>query len=102
MLINNCTKELDQLYVTGKSKKYKLEKKCIEKYVKLIDQIEAAENIFDLRLPPSNNFEKLKGYENRFSLRLNKQMRLIFEIDFQNEEKTNGNVSILDISKHYE
>jgi hypothetical protein len=47
------------------------------------------------------NFEALKGYESRFSIRLDAKHRLEFEIDFENEEKTVGFVRIVTVSKHY-
>lgn len=47
------------------------------------------------------NFEALEGVANRFSIRLDRQYRLEFEIDFENDEKTVGCVHILTVSKHY-
>lgn len=66
-----------------------------------IQQLEAANTIYDLWQSGALNFEKLKGYENRFSLRLNMQWRLEIEIDWENEEKTSGEIYILELSKHY-
>jgi len=70
--------------------------------VERVNRIEAAVTIYDLRIPPSMVFESLDGYENRFSIRINDQYRLIFEIAFQDEARTFGKVSIMKISKHYE
>ena len=70
--------------------------------MKRITSIENADTIYDLRIPPSMSFESLDGYENRFSIRIDRKYRLEFEIDFEDAEKTKGKVSILEISKHYE
>lgn len=67
----------------------------------MINRIIAANDINDLRFPPSNRFEKLTGYENRFSIRIDKKIRLEFEIDFENDERTKGKVWIIDITQHY-
>ena len=46
---------------------------------RLLDQINAVSNIETLRIPPSNRLEKLKGnLRNHWSLRINKQWRIIF------------------------
>jgi len=95
------TKHLEDLYTKGRSKKYKLPVGVSKKYVERIGRIEAAVTINDLREPPSKEFEKLERYENRFSIRLNKQYRLEFEIEFEDKEKTFGSVLILDASNHY-
>lgn len=95
-------KHLRELYETGRSRKYKLPKGVPKTFVERINQIEAAVTINDLRVPPSMRFEKLEGYENRFSIRINKQYRLEFEITFEDEKCTRGSVLIVDVSKHYE
>lgn len=66
-----------------------------------IQQIEAANDIYDLWKTPSLNFEKLEGYENKYSIRVDDQWRLEFYIEWQNKEKTKGIVSIVELSKHY-
>jgi proteic killer suppression protein len=46
----------------------------------LLDQIDAITRIETLRIPPSNNLEKLKGnLSDYWSLRINKQWRIIFK-----------------------
>lgn len=65
-----------------------------------VQQLEASQNIYDLRTN-SVNFEKMKGYENRFSVRLQDKWRLEFEIDFIDENKTMGKVVIVELSNHY-
>jgi len=95
-------KHLVELYETGNSKKLRLPKGLAKKFVERVNRIEAAVTINDLRIPPSTVFEALGGYDNRFSIRINDQYRLIFEITFQDETRMFGKVSILKISKHYE
>lgn len=95
-------KHLIDLYTLGASRKYKfIDKKMAALYVERINRIEAATTIFDLRDPPSMKFEALAGYQNRFSIRINQQCRLEFEIQFNNDDKTAGTVRILDVTKHY-
>ena len=48
----------------------------------LLDQLEAATRIGDMRLPPSNRLEKLSGDKaERWSVRINKQYRICFEFE---------------------
>ena len=47
---------------------------------RLFDQISAASVIADLGIPPSNHLKKLKGARSeQWSIRVNKQWRIIFE-----------------------
>lgn len=47
-----------------------------------LDMINAAENLNDLRIPPANHLELLEPKENKmYSIRVNKQYRLIFKYD---------------------
>lgn len=96
-------KHLKELYTKGFSKKFKfMDRKLCEKFVEKIGRIEAAETIYDLREPPSMEFEALQGYDNRFSIRINIKHRLEFEIDFEDKDKTFGFVTVVTVSKHYE
>ena len=95
------TKYLEELYTKGQSKKIKLPEGIAEKYLDRINRIEAAETINDLRMPPSMRFERIKGYKNRFSIRLNDQYRLEFDIEFSDKENTMGKVLIMCVSDHY-
>lgn len=45
--------------------------------------INNSQNILDLRIPPSNRLEKLKG-TNFYSIRINDQWRIIFEWENNN------------------
>ncbi|MCL2017791.1 MAG: type II toxin-antitoxin system RelE/ParE family toxin [Alphaproteobacteria bacterium] len=45
-----------------------------------LDFLDAAENIEDLRIPPSNNLEKLSGDRaGQYSIRINDKWRVCFE-----------------------
>ncbi len=96
-------KHLVDLYTEGKSRKFSfMNRKLCEKFVERIGRIDAAETVFDLREPPSMQFEALQGYENRFSIRLDGKHRLEFEIAFEDADKTFGCVTVVTVSKHYQ
>ncbi len=103
MLFDFSNKHLLKLYTEGYSKKYPfMDKVLCGKLVERINRIEAAKDIFDLRNPPSMEFEKLAGYPNRFSICITRKYRLEFEIEFEDKKRTFGRVLIVDVSKHYE
>ena len=55
------------------------------KIYRLLDQLNAITQLETLRIPPSNNLEKLKGkLANYWSLRINKQWRIIFKWTINN------------------
>jgi len=95
-------RKLRELYEKGRSSKYRFDAGVLKKFFMRIRQIEAAASIHDLRKTPALNFEKLRGSEAMFSLRINDQYRLEVEIDWQNVEKTVGFFHIKEVSKHYE
>ncbi len=87
MFINNYSdKEVEIFDNTGK-----VSKKCkwanIKKIVRRkLDMITIASSLDDLRSPPSNHLEKLKGdLENFYSIRVNNQWRIIFKINKCNQ-----------------
>lgn len=94
-------KELEKLYTTGKSKKYRLPNDIIDKFFARTQQIEAANTIYDLWNDKGLNFEKMKGSENTYSMRLKIKYRLEMDIEWKNDEKTIGNFIITNISNHY-
>jgi plasmid maintenance system killer protein len=93
-------RHLLELYTTGKSRKYSIPG-IQERFSMRIQAIEAAVTIHDLQNQHSLRFERLQGYQNRFSLRVNLQWRLEVEIEWQDEEKTKGVFHIKELSKHY-
>ena len=54
-----------------------------------------SQNIMDLRVPPSNRLEKLKGnMKDYYSIRINDQWRIIFKWD-------HGNASLVEIVDYH-
>lgn len=103
MEVDIGNKNLINLYEKGSNSKYRfVDKNLYRKFLERINRLVAANDINDLRNPPSNRFEKLVGYDNKFSIRLDKKHRLEFIINFIDDSKTKGNVLIIDITKHYE
>jgi plasmid maintenance system killer protein len=94
-------KHLLELYETGKSRKYCLDKSIIKKFFMRIAQLEGAPDISDLWKTPALNFERLHGFENRYSVGLNIKFRLEIEMEWEDMNKTRGKVRIEEISPHY-
>jgi plasmid maintenance system killer protein len=94
-------KDLEKLYIDGKSRKYRLPDDIIDKFFARIQQIEAANDIYDLWNDKGLNFEKLQGFENRYSMRLKQKYRLEINIEWLDKAKTYGEFSIIELSNHY-
>ena len=82
-------------------RKYRLPEDIIDKFFARIQQIEAANDIYDLWKDKGLNFEKLQGYESRYSIRLKLKYRLEMIVEWQNNENSVGEFSIIEISNHY-
>jgi len=91
-------KELENLYISGKSKKLKLKPNIIDKYFATIQKLEAAKDIHDLWKDPSLNFEK---YKKHYSIRLTGKYRLEMLVKWMNDEQTIGEFHLFSISNHY-
>lgn len=94
-------KELLKLYNTGQSKKLKLPQHVSDKFFATIQKIEAAINFYDLSVDTGLHFERLKGYENLWSMRLTGKYRLEMEVTWQDEKQSIGIFYIKDITNHY-
>ncbi len=94
-------KDLENLYTDGKSRKYKLQDDIVDKFFARIQQIEAASDIYDLWKDKGLNFEKLQGFDNRYSMRLKNKYRLEVSKEWLNTEKTIGAFAIIEVSNHY-
>jgi proteic killer suppression protein len=58
--------------------------------------LNAATNVEDLRVPPGNHLEKLRGErEGQWSIRINQQYRISFVFE-------GGDAHEVEVSKHYE
>lgn len=77
MIRSFANDETEQLYVTGRSRKlpFSICKAALRK----LDYLNAAVRLEDLRVPPGNRLEALKGnYEGKYSIRINDQYRIVF------------------------
>lgn len=72
--------ETEKFYTTGKSRRLPPE---IQKRAAMrLNQLDAATTLDDLRMPPSNHLEALKGdRKGRYSIRINDQWRLCFQFE---------------------
>ena len=94
-------KELLKLYESGRSKKLRLPETVIDKYFATIQKIESATSIHDFWKDSRLIFEKLRGFKNRYSMRLTIKYRLEMEIEWENTENTIGEFILIEISLHY-
>jgi len=77
MIKSFANRETKKLYITGKSKKFS-EAVCNIGLLKL-DYLNAVKRLEDLKLPPGNRLEGLRGkYEGKYSIRINNQYRIVF------------------------
>jgi len=64
--------------------------------LKKLDILNAAEQLDELKVPPGNRLEALKGnFQGYYSIRINLQWRIIFQWD-------NGNVSQVEIIDYHD
>ena len=94
-------KHLQKLYEEGKSRKYRLQKQTLRKFFIAIGVLESAQSIHDLWRTPSFNFEKLAGFKDKYSVRLNKEWRLEMSMEWTDKERTVGSVLLHELSNHY-
>jgi toxin HigB-1 len=72
--------ETERFFVTGKSRRIPTE--FFLRAAKRLTQLSAATRTEDLRLPPSNKLEALKGNrKGQWSIRINDQWRICFRFD---------------------
>jgi proteic killer suppression protein len=77
MIKSFADKETEQFYITGKSKKIPADvhKSALRK----LSYLNSAMDVNDLKIPPGNRLESLKGnYSGRYSIRINDQYRIVF------------------------
>lgn len=71
-------RETEHLYATGKSKKFPTGVCKIA--IRKLDYLNAAARLEDLKAPPGNRLEALKGKcEGKCSIRINDQYRIVFK-----------------------
>ncbi len=85
--------ETEKFYNTGKSKRFPPD---IHKRAAMrLNQLDAATVIDDLRMPPSNHLEPLKGdRKGSYSIRINNQWRVCFQF-------RNGNAYAVEIIDYH-
>lgn len=83
MIKSFADKEADKIWNGKQSKKLPVNIQNVAR--RKLRMINNAQNINDLRIPPANHLEKLSGkLEGFYSIRINKQWRLIFKWDYDN------------------
>jgi proteic killer suppression protein len=77
MIKSFADRETAGLYVTGKSRRFPPD--VCKAGIRKLDYLNAATSLKDLRIPPGNRLEQLKGeYEGRYSIRVNDQYWVVF------------------------
>jgi len=80
MIKSFSDKPTEKLYITGKLKKFPADVRKIG--LRRLDYLNAAVQIQDLKVPPGNKLEALKGnYKGKYSIRINDQYRIIFKFE---------------------
>ena len=70
----------EELYVAGRSRKFP--QGVCRIGVRKLDYLHAAIRLDDLKAPPGNKLELLKGkYRGKYSIRINDQYRIVFRFD---------------------
>ena len=85
MIESFASAETERLFAIGKSRR--LPPDILRRAVMRLTQLDAATVIDDLRLPPSNRLEALRGSrEGQWSIRINEQWRICFRFDHGNAQ----------------
>ena len=93
MIISFGSKEIEKIWIGIRVKKMPVETQNVGR--RKLRMLNNSQTITDLRTPPSNRLEKLTGKLNDFySIRINKQWRIIFQWD-------NGNAREVEIIDYH-
>ena len=77
MIVNFADKETEKIFVAGKSRK--LPPDLIRIALRKLDYLNRAKTLQDLRSPPGNCLEALRGdLKGSHSIRINDQFRIVF------------------------
>ena len=77
MIISFKCKETEKIWEGCRSRK--ISQNIQERALRKLRQLSAANSLDDLKMPPSNNLEILKGSrKGQYSIRINKQWRICF------------------------
>lgn len=100
IIFNNT--ELLELYETGQARKYrKVPQHVVRKFPRAVEVLRAAQVIQDIWRFPGYRFERLEGYPNRYSMRLDRTWRLEMSIDWDDDTCTVGIIGLEELSAHY-
>jgi toxin HigB-1 len=73
-------KDTEALFLSGKSRKFS--KAVCKTGARKLDYLHAARTLEDLKVPPGNRLEELKGsYKGKYSIRINDQFRIVFRFE---------------------
>ena len=85
--------ETESFFKTGKSRRW--QKEILKRATMRLNQLDAAVDVLDLRMPPSNQLEKLyRDRVGQWSIRINKQWRICFRFE-------NGNAYDVEIVDYH-
>ncbi|MDX2224204.1 MAG: type II toxin-antitoxin system RelE/ParE family toxin [Rhodospirillaceae bacterium] len=80
MIRSFADRETEQLFETGRSRR--LPSDILRRAVLRLQQLDSASRIDDLRMPPSNRLEVLRGdRRGTWSIRINDQWRICFSFE---------------------
>lgn len=80
MIESFASTETERLFATGKSRR--LPPDILKRAVMRLTQLDAAAEVDDLRVPPSNRLEALSGdLTGKWSIRINDRWRLCFRFE---------------------
>ena len=93
MIINFADKETEKLFITGKSKK--IPSTLIKITIRKLDYLNRARTLQDLKPPPGNRLEALRGnFKGKHSIRINDQHRIVFKFH-------NGDASEVEVTDYH-
>ena len=78
MIVSFRSKETEKVWIGERVRKWPNEVMLVGR--RKLRMLNNSQNLADLRIPPSNRLEKLSGnLKNYYSIRINKQWRIIFK-----------------------
>jgi addiction module HigA family antidote len=82
MIVSFACKDTEKIFNEVVPKKFKLPPNLLKKSLDKLRILNAVGDINDLRIPPSNRLEALKGdRKGQFSIRINIQWRICFKFE---------------------
>ena len=80
MIKTFADKRTQELYVTGRARR--LPPKILSRAIRRLEQIDAAQNLGDLAVPPSNRLHGLEGdRKGQYSVSINEWWRICFRFE---------------------